>query len=290
MKPIHLLSNALPKPRPTFRHDSKVTTPSPKATSVPDGDDHIHTYSVASGQQNTVQHERSLAMVFRRGCGKSTIRLNDEHSQRHDFAGQLHGRRQCRHGQTEDGVGGKEQGNNQLEGLFCICQFLTLTCSSNRLQDQYLRAIADYRNLQDRTKRETQAARDFALQRFGKDLVASIDNLEHALSSVSADKLAKAPPASQENVVETLHTDLVNMHKGLQLTETVLMETLKRHGLVRTDPAEQSEKFDPNIHEALFEAPMPGKTDGTVFVTQQKGFMLNGRVIRAPKVGVVRNS
>lgn len=67
------------------------------------------------------------------------------------------------------------------------------------------------------------------------------------------------------------------------------MDTLKRHGLVRFDPAVEGEKFDPNLHEAVFQAPVPGKEEGTVFHTQQKGFMLNGRVIRAPKVGVVKN-
>ena len=158
-----------------------------------------------------------------------------------------------------------------------------------KLQDQYLRAVADYRNLQERTKREIQGARDFALQSFAKDLLSSLDNLEHALSSVSADKLS-APPPPEENAHEALHTDLVNLHRGLQLTETVLMDALKKHGLVRLDPAEQGVRFDPNVHEAVFQAPVPGKEDGAVFHTQQKGFMLNGRVIRAPKVGVVKNS
>jgi molecular chaperone GrpE len=88
---------------------------------------------------------------------------------------------------------------------------------------------------------------------------------------------------------EALHADLVSLHKGLQLVERVLMDTLGKHGLVRFDPSVEGEKFDPNLHEAVFQAPMPGKEEGTVFHTQQKGFMLNGRVIRAPKVGVVKN-
>jgi molecular chaperone GrpE len=74
------------------------------------------------------------------------------------------------------------------------------------------------------------------------------------------------------------------------MTETILMQTLKKHGLERFDPAEAAEKFDPNVHEAVFQTPQPDKEDGTVFHTQQKGFMLNGRVLRAAKVGVVKNS
>jgi molecular chaperone GrpE len=138
-----------------------------------------------------------------------------------------------------------------------------------------------------------QSARDFALQNFAKDLIASIDNLEHALSSIPAERLSTSPPSPQDaaipGILQTIHKDLVSLHKGLQLTESVLMETLKRHGLTRFDPAEAGEKFDPNVHEAVFQAPVPGKEEGTVFHTQQKGFMLNGRVIRAPKVGVVKN-
>ena len=68
------------------------------------------------------------------------------------------------------------------------------------------------------------------------------------------------------------------------------MDTLKKHGLERFDPAEGDGKFDPNRHEAVFQAPQPGKEDGSVFYTQQKGFLLNGRVLRAAKVGVVKNS
>ena len=74
------------------------------------------------------------------------------------------------------------------------------------------------------------------------------------------------------------------------MTETILMQTLKKHGLERIDPSVENEKFNPNLHEAVFQTPMPDKEDGTVFHTQQKGFMLNGRVLRAPKVGVVKNS
>lgn len=139
--------------------------------------------------------------------------------------------------------------------------------------------MAEYRNLQDQTKREVQAARDFAIQRFAKDLIESIDNLDRAITTVAPEKLA-----------EGANKDLVDLHSGLKMTEGILMETLKRHGLERFDPSAAGDKFDPNAHEATFQAPQQGKEDGTVFYTQQKGFKLNGRVLRAAKVGVVKNS
>ncbi len=74
------------------------------------------------------------------------------------------------------------------------------------------------------------------------------------------------------------------------MTETILMQTLKKHGLERFDPSVDGEKFNPNLHEATFQTPLEGKEDGSVFMTQQKGFVLNGRVLRAAKVGVVKNS
>ena len=58
------------------------------------------------------------------------------------------------------------------------------------------------------------------------------------------------------------------------------MQTLEKHGLIRFDPSDKREKFDPNLHEASFMAPQAGKEDGTVFATVQKGFLLNGRVVR----------
>ena len=84
--------------------------------------------------------------------------------------------------------------------------------------------------------------------------------------------------------------ELVAFHDGVKMTDRILLSTLKKHGLERFDPSETAEKFNPNVHEAVFQTPMPDKEDGTCFHTQQKGFMLNGRVLRAAKVGVVKNS
>lgn len=67
------------------------------------------------------------------------------------------------------------------------------------------------------------------------------------------------------------------------------METLKKHGLERFDPSEKGEKFDPNLHEATFQTKVEDKEDGTVFHTQQKGFVLNGRVIRVSLMELFSN-
>jgi len=148
------------------------------------------------------------------------------------------------------------------------------------LKDRYLRSVADFRNLQDRTAREVKAARDFAIQKFAKDLVESVDNFDRALTMIPEEKL--------KSEVKSEHLqDLLNLHEGLRMTESILLQTLEKHGLQRFDP--DGLVFNPNEHEATFMTPMPDKEHNTVFLTQQKGFKLNGRVLRPAKVGVVKN-
>jgi molecular chaperone GrpE len=146
------------------------------------------------------------------------------------------------------------------------------------LQDKYLRQVAEFRNLQERTKRDMQSARDFALQKFAKDLLDSVDNFDRALSTVPAESLAT-------------NKELNSLYDGLKMTEGILMNTLKKHGLERFDPSEgEGVPFSANEMEAVFMAPQPGKENNVVFHTQSKGYKLNGRVIRAAKVGVVKNA
>ncbi|KAI1493038.1 GrpE-domain-containing protein [Biscogniauxia mediterranea] len=146
-------------------------------------------------------------------------------------------------------------------------------------KDKYLRSVAEYRNLQDRTQRDMKAARDFAIQNFAKDLVDSVDNLDRAL--IMGQEKLKADGDAEKN------QDLINFYEGVKMTETNMLQTLLKHGLERFDP--EGEKFNPNEHEATFMTPQPDKEDNTVFHVQQKGFKLNGRILRAAKVGVVKN-
>ncbi|RYP54263.1 hypothetical protein DL768_000837 [Monosporascus sp. mg162] len=147
-------------------------------------------------------------------------------------------------------------------------------------KDKYLRSVADFRNLQDRTQREMKAARDFAIQNFAKDLVDSVDNLDRAL--IMGQEKLKAAEGREPS------EDLKNFYEGVKMTESNMLQTLQKHGLERFDP--EGQKFDPNEHEATFMTPMPDKEENTVFHVQQKGFKLNSRILRAAKVGVVKNN
>ena len=102
-------------------------------------------------------------------------------------------------------------------------------------------------------------------------MIESVDNLDLALSNVNEG-------------AEDAQKELKQLHGGLKMVETVLMNTLKKHGMERFDPSANGDKFDPNIHEATFQTPQPDKTDGTCFHTTQKGYSLNGRVLRVSRV------
>lgn len=150
--------------------------------------------------------------------------------------------------------------------------------SAAEFKDKYLRQVAEFRNLQTRTQREVAQAKDFAIQKFAKDLIESCDNLERALGTVP-EKLRD----DKEN-----HPDLAALYGGLKMTEGIMLKTLERHGLTKFTGV--GDKFNPNMHEVLYEAPVPGKEAGVIIACQSTGFQLNGRTIRAAKVGVAKGS
>jgi len=163
----------------------------------------------------------------------------------------------------------------QSEPLTIPCLTLLLFqqhLANSSYQDKYLRSVAEFRNLQERTRREVVDAKSFAISKFARDLIETVDTFDLALANVPADKLSDSSDEATK--------DLRLLHGGLEMTERILMNTLKKHGLERFDPSVQGDKFDPNIHDATFMAPQDGKEDGSVFHTTQKGFTLNGRVIR----------
>ncbi|KAH3902315.1 related to GrpE protein homolog, mitochondrial [Saccharomycodes ludwigii] len=143
-----------------------------------------------------------------------------------------------------------------------------------KVKDHYLRSVADFRNLQETTKKDIAKAKDYALQRFAKDLLESVDNFGHALSSFKPESLAESK-------------ELADLYDGVKMTRDIFEKTLTKHGIQKLNPI--GEQFDPNKHEATFELAQPDKEPGTVFHVQQVGFTLNDRVIRPAKVGVVKD-
>ena len=136
-------------------------------------------------------------------------------------------------------------------------------------------AQADYANLQRRSAEEFSQASEKGIKRFASDLLSTIDILSLALKHVPQ-------PIPAENVA------LKALFDGVEMTQTELLKTLKRHGVEPINPL--GEKFDPHFHEALFQVPVPGKEPGTVMDVSQVGYTLKGKSLRAAQVGVVRPS
>ncbi|KAI8989650.1 GrpE-domain-containing protein [Trametes punicea] len=161
---------------------------------------------------------------------------------------------------------------------------------------------ADYLNLQRNAAREKEQARDFAISKFAKDLLETVDVLTMALKSVPKELVA-TPEQSQESssnatsspstpsessAEKSAETYLKELYEGVESTQRLLLHTLFKHHVKPYDPT--GEKFDPNLHEALYQVPIPGKEPGTVFDCQKVGYMIKDRVLRAAQVGVVQDT
>ncbi|AET41616.1 mitochondrial nucleotide exchange factor MGE1 Ecym_8338 [Eremothecium cymbalariae DBVPG len=167
-------------------------------------------------------------------------------------------------------VNGEQKRINELEEILA-----SKSKEVTELKDRLLRSIADFRNLQEVTKKDVQKAKDFALQKFARDLLESVDNFGHALNAFK--------PESVEESKE-----IADLYDGVKMTRDVFERTLKKHGIEKLEPL--GEEFDPNKHEATFEVPQADKKPGTICHVQQIGFTLNNRVIRPAKVGVVKDN
>jgi molecular chaperone GrpE len=146
---------------------------------------------------------------------------------------------------------------------------------NKELKDHYLRALADAENLRERTRREKELAQQLAIKSFAVDLLSVSDVLDIALQSV--------PVESRE---DDSNPHLKSLYTGLSMTHAELLATFKRHGLESFDAT--GKPFDPNMHQAMFQAPIPDKQPGTVFQVTKKGFTLHNIVVRAAQVGVVQ--
>jgi molecular chaperone GrpE len=163
-------------------------------------------------------------------------------------------------------------------------------------KDKVLRAHAEMENLRERTKRQSESDRKFAVQALLKDLLDVADNLRRALQAlppaVAAAAESGTPPeaAGGEGEAAATANALHQLAVGVSMTDKVLAKALSKHGAVRFDPL--GEEFDPASMAALFKVPVAqagGKKAGTVAMVTKAGYRLNDRVIRPADVGVVQD-
>ncbi|KAI3703014.1 hypothetical protein L6452_28768 [Arctium lappa] len=149
-----------------------------------------------------------------------------------------------------------------------------------KMKDKVLRTYADMENIMERTKREAENSKKFAIQNFAKSLLDVADNLDRA-SSVVKESFAKIDTSvDSAGAVPLLKTLL----EGVEMTKKQLAEVFKKFGVEKYDPT--NEEFDPNRHNAVFQVPDSTKSPDTVAVVLKAGYTLHDRIIRPAEVGV----
>ena len=147
-----------------------------------------------------------------------------------------------------------------------------LNAENAALKDRMLRTLAEMENLRRRTEREVGDARTYGVTAFARDMLNVADNLERAIDHIPAEARAGAGEA------------LKGLIEGVELTARDLSAALARHGVKKLEPL--GEKFDPNFHQALFEAPNEILPAGSVTQVVQSGWRIGDRVLRPASVGV----
>ena len=139
------------------------------------------------------------------------------------------------------------------------------------LKDRLLRTAAESENLRKRMEREKEDALKYGSGKFAKDVLTVADNLRRALESA---------PKSEGEASEPMR----NLVVGIEATERELLSVFERHGITRIDP--KGQRFDPNLHQAMFEVQDPTQPSGTVVQVIAAGYLQHGRLLRAAMVGV----
>jgi molecular chaperone GrpE len=142
------------------------------------------------------------------------------------------------------------------------------------LKERLLRALADMENLRRRTQREVEDARKFAVTGFARDLLEVADNLGRALASV--------PPEAREQ-----SEFMKNLVLGVEMTGRSLQSAFEKHQVRRIEP-QKGEKFDHNLHQAMFEVPTADQAPGTIAQVIQGGYVIADRLLRPALVGVAK--
>jgi molecular chaperone GrpE len=151
-------------------------------------------------------------------------------------------------------------------------QIAALTEEAGALKDRLLRLAAEMENTRKRFEREKAEASLYAASNFARDMLGVADNMGRALAAVSPEVRADEVAA--------------NLLAGVELTERELLNVFQRHGIRKLETIGQ--KFDPNMHQALFELPTSEHPPGTVVQEMQAGYAVGERCLRPAMVGVAK--
>ena len=137
------------------------------------------------------------------------------------------------------------------------------------LKDRLMRALAEQENLRKRADRDRRDAETYGGQKLARDLLSVNDNMKRALETITDDQ-------------REANKGLID---GIELTQRELLSAFATHKIIPVTPA-VGDKFDPNVHQAIFEAPFPDVKAGHILQVLNEGFMIGDRLLRPAQVGV----
>lgn len=160
----------------------------------------------------------------------------------------------------------------QEEGDAEASEVEALKAQVKEFQDQALRAQAEMQNVRRRAELDVEKAHKFALEKFVKELLPVADSLEKAVESTEG----------HDNAGELVNS----IREGVEMTLNLFMNSLKKFNVEQLNPV--GEPFDPQQHEAMSMVPAPDAEPNSVVAVVQKGYLLNGRVVRPAMVVVAK--
>ncbi len=156
-----------------------------------------------------------------------------------------------------------------LEDDSLLGELEALTAERDDYRDRFMRALADAENARKRADKDRRDAENYGGSKLARDMLPVHDALTRALDTATDEARAVAGP----------------LLEGVELTLRELQNVFAKHGITVINPA-LGDAFDPQLHEAMFEAPVPGTQAGDIIQVMATGFMIHDRLLRAAQVGV----
>ena len=144
-----------------------------------------------------------------------------------------------------------------------------LRAERDAYKDKFMRALADAENARKRADKDRREAENYGGSKLARDLLPVYDNMKRAIAAAEEAK-------SEDNAA---------VIEGVELTMRELVNVFKKHGIEPISP-QVGDRFDPKLHQAMFEAPLPGTNAGDIIDVAAEGFMLYDRLLRPAQVGV----
>ncbi|QFT58255.1 heat shock protein GrpE [Sulfitobacter sp. THAF37] len=144
-----------------------------------------------------------------------------------------------------------------------------LRAERDQLKDRFMRALADAENARKRSDKDRREAENYGGSKLARDMLPVYDNMKRALEAATDEQREVSGP----------------LLEGVELTMRELLNVFKKHGIEIIAP-EVGDRFDPKLHQAMFEAPVPETKAGDIIQVAAEGFMLHDRLLRPAQVGV----